>query len=332
MPEENNGHAPSGDPERQALSKNPTVDLPQESKMPEGGTGKPQADEDTTEELKREIHWVTHATFWSQVVLALIGLAALWIYYGQLGEMIKATKAARYSAYDACVSAQIARQTLLEVRSGESDTHNTAAGTVAEAAITTRGDSPLFSFAITYNQTSQTSPPTSIGINLQNVGRTAARNVDIRYAAMVVPQDEEVTPNSRAPFDMADFGVVPPSFFQGGSVAVGLRMLDGENKPIGPITADLWQSLQSGKQYVTAFGRADYTDTFGLDHYQTFCVTFDLRQADMSVLPEKKLRHSACRGYNRIDKNLIYSIPAEAHETPPTEQIGDVLCVVPSEK
>jgi hypothetical protein len=35
----------------------------------------------------KEVHWIQHATFWSQVVLGLIGLGALLIYHGQLDVM-----------------------------------------------------------------------------------------------------------------------------------------------------------------------------------------------------------------------------------------------------
>jgi hypothetical protein len=40
-----------------------------------------------TNELAKEVHWIQHATFWSQIGLGLIGIAALWIYHGQLSEM-----------------------------------------------------------------------------------------------------------------------------------------------------------------------------------------------------------------------------------------------------
>jgi hypothetical protein len=42
---------------------------------------------ESTKELAKEVHWITHATFWSQVGLGLIGIVALVIYHGQLAEM-----------------------------------------------------------------------------------------------------------------------------------------------------------------------------------------------------------------------------------------------------
>jgi hypothetical protein len=48
-----------------------------------------QGGEDSNE-LAREVHWLQHATFWSQIGLAVIGILALVIYYCQL----KATQSA----------------------------------------------------------------------------------------------------------------------------------------------------------------------------------------------------------------------------------------------
>ena len=42
-----------------------------------------------TANLAQDVHWITHATFWSQIGLAIIGIVALVIYYGQLCTMNK---------------------------------------------------------------------------------------------------------------------------------------------------------------------------------------------------------------------------------------------------
>lgn len=40
-----------------------------------------------TANLAQDVHWITHATFWSQIGLGIIGIAALIIYGGQLRTM-----------------------------------------------------------------------------------------------------------------------------------------------------------------------------------------------------------------------------------------------------
>jgi hypothetical protein len=50
-------------------------------------TPDPGPSKDDIRQLEKDVHWTTHATLWSQVGLALIGLVALWIYHGQLTAM-----------------------------------------------------------------------------------------------------------------------------------------------------------------------------------------------------------------------------------------------------
>jgi len=56
--------------------------------------GATSSSDDDREDLVQEVHWLQHATFWSQVGLAVIGIAALCIYYCQLQQMVSATTAA----------------------------------------------------------------------------------------------------------------------------------------------------------------------------------------------------------------------------------------------
>src|ERR1035441_386132 len=77
-----------------------------------GTPGQTDPNQKTTETstLAKDIHWIHHATLWSQVGLGVIGLLALWIYHGQLVEMRKATVATQ-GAVD------VASRTLTETQS-----------------------------------------------------------------------------------------------------------------------------------------------------------------------------------------------------------------------
>lgn len=62
--------------------------------MADGSTSNPENQSANPKQLADEIHWIHHATFWSQVGLGVIGLSALFIYgcqlkvmQGQLDEM-----------------------------------------------------------------------------------------------------------------------------------------------------------------------------------------------------------------------------------------------------
>jgi hypothetical protein len=55
------------------------------------GKRNPERQGGGVQNLAKEVHWIQHATFWSQVVLGIIGICALIIYYDQLNEMRSAT-------------------------------------------------------------------------------------------------------------------------------------------------------------------------------------------------------------------------------------------------
>lgn len=148
MPEETHGDDPSRNSDDEPLPQHPGINLPQQGIMTEDSTGKASQRKNDAENLAGEVHWIYHATFWSQLGLAVIGLAAVWIYYNQLQQMITVTKATQDAAFDACMSAKIARQTLIEYQSGEVDSHNASSATVAQVAVTTRGESPIIATSV----------------------------------------------------------------------------------------------------------------------------------------------------------------------------------------
>ena len=108
MPNKSGGQGPP----RDADDKSSPAQIPstvQERIVGQGSQTAAEEDECRTGELAKEVHWLQHATFWSQVGLGLIGIAALWIYHGQLAEMQKSTQATK----DAL---GIARDTLTETQ------------------------------------------------------------------------------------------------------------------------------------------------------------------------------------------------------------------------
>lgn len=95
----------------------PQTTNPTTSPTQEGVTRK-DCDHDSAEDhndssnLSKEVHWIQHATFWSQIGLGLIGLCALFIYYDQLKQMTVATLATQAAAKAATDSAEVARGAL----------------------------------------------------------------------------------------------------------------------------------------------------------------------------------------------------------------------------
>jgi hypothetical protein len=304
------------------------------------GTTDPDNEQNGSESPTGKVHWINHATFILSIILAVLTAGTLRVYYLQLKQMARQTTSAESSSYAACISAQITRQTLLEVQSGEADSHNASSGTLVQATAETRGQSPLLAFGAL--STSPTQPGQSqsngipqnwdnmtFGLSISNVGRTAAQRVQVKYATEILAQADGLDFQSHnIPFDYLGAGVLAPSYFQGPTVA-SLRFLDKTGKPIGILQHAQLEDLRVGKQYIAMFGRADYRDTFGMEHWQTFCVAFDAFQPDMTGLP--KMRHEDCAEHNGIDKNLIYSIPTKTTGTAVSTPIAEIKCVAPSE-
>jgi hypothetical protein len=340
MPEEHGSNPPAGNPDNQALPQAPGTNLPKKGVMRSEGAADPDDEQNGTEKPTGKIHWINHATFYLSLILAVLTAGTLRVYYLQLQQMARQTKSAESSSYAACMSAQIARQTLLEVQSGEADSHNAASGILVQATAETRGDAPLLSFAVLLTnptqqgQTQSSGAPQNwdnmaFGLSLSNVSRTAAQRVQVKYAAQILAQgDDPALQSQKIPFDYLSAGVLAPSFLQG-PTAAGIRPLDKTGKPIGSLQHAQLEDLRVGRLYIALFGRADYRDTFGMDHWQTFCVPFDALQPDMTSLP--KLRHEMCTKYNGIDKNLIYSIPTKMTGTGAPTPIAEIKCIAPSE-
>lgn len=106
MPDESSGQQPAGNAEQGFSSVKQGI-------VAQGSNDDSRDNGTATNNLAKDVHWITHATFWSQVGLGLIGLVALWIYYGQLTEMKEATKASAQAANAAASAATIAKDALV---------------------------------------------------------------------------------------------------------------------------------------------------------------------------------------------------------------------------
>lgn len=192
MPDENRSAPPSGDANRETLRQNPRTNLPEQSIMGTQSTADPNEEEEDSEKPTGKVHWINHATFYLSVILAVLTAGTIRVYYLQLQQMIHVTQATEDAAYDACMSAKIARRTLLELQSGEADTHRLVAGTVAQASASTLGES---AFLTVVPPGLAADPKAGQNLNLAmqlvNIGRTPAKNVKTRVTARLLKTNEE---------------------------------------------------------------------------------------------------------------------------------------------
>jgi hypothetical protein len=117
MPDQQSSQDPAGNTDYQSSSVSQTAQSNpspiQQGTVRNDGKCDSSQDQRGTNQLYKDVHWLQHAAFWSQIGLAVIGLAALGIYWGQLQQMIAATQASA-NAVD------LARETL-ETNSSQFD-------------------------------------------------------------------------------------------------------------------------------------------------------------------------------------------------------------------
>jgi hypothetical protein len=322
VPEENGSQAPTGNTESQPLAQNPSVSFPKKGEVGQGSTDDPYNKENASNGNAGKVHWVNHATFWSQIGIFIIGIFALAIYYQQLQQMIDATRATQDAAYDACISAKIARQTLIELQAGTSDTHNLVTGTIAQASATTLSESAV----LTINGPGlagdvKSGQKVSMGIQISNIGKTPARGVQIHVTARLVKEDEEPDFTKPHYMDPVYTGVVYPGLAIGG--LMDLRDESGKQVILDDTQV---QNFRSGQTYIVSFGKAEYRDIFGVSHWLTFCGYNDLRVLNPE---DHSMHHQKCAAYNNADTNQYLSAPKPLSDQIKSTPIEDIACPAP---
>ena len=122
-------------------------------------------EEHLTGELTRRFRWVEITQIGSSIVLAVVGVIALYIYSGQLTEMRKSTKAAQDAADAAKESVDLARKQMEDIS--------------AAVIEITKGVSVSFPVA----------PFGETRINLRNSGHIIAHDVHVSISLSVKDKD-----------------------------------------------------------------------------------------------------------------------------------------------
>ncbi|SRR5712691_1772181 len=111
MPDDDSSKAPSTDPQSQPLSQPPvTPSTPHQGTLGEGGNANSKDKQNQTRELANQFRIAEKWQIGTTVGLGVIGIFALFIYYGQLCEMKKVTKATENAATAAKGSLDLTRQ------------------------------------------------------------------------------------------------------------------------------------------------------------------------------------------------------------------------------
>ncbi|MFZ1010369.1 MAG: hypothetical protein WAN65_26255 [Candidatus Sulfotelmatobacter sp.] len=337
MPEEDGSNPPSRNPDSQSLGQDPRANLPEQSVMGNKPASRSNQQEEDSEKPTGRVHWINHATFYLSVILAILTGGTIRVYYLQLNQMIVATQATQAAAYDACMSAKIARQTLIDYEAGAADAHSVATGTIAQASAAISSESGILSLGTGLIPRTTPALPTEfpkywnkfgIAFTYGNVGKAAVRSLRLKFTVQLLPQGIEPDPrNPNTYYDSARAAILQP----GPAAATNPNIIDQNNKFVVLPDDKQLEDFQSGNTYITSFGRADYVDTFGVKHWQRFCGYFDNSPAQIPKAPAKpKLRHPQCTDFNEADSNLLYPIPQTPSAPPASVNIvEEITCTAP---
>lgn len=217
---------------------------------------------DNSGELAKEVHWIQHATFWSQIVLGLIGIAALCIYYGQLKEMQKSTDAAVIAANASKKSADTADAALKHITANDKATSEASFSTfkqeerayVGTTSANQSGDNGVLRDARGNHY--------CVDIHIANSGRTPAIGTRItRYVIVYGPEGKSIVGKMLVPSFPENGRVDPPNapFFASACTP----------DPVDDTTLAKFQSATFG---VYVYGVIQYRDIFGDYHETGFCL------------------------------------------------------------
>ena len=275
MPDESHSNGPPGDPKDQASPQPPIPPpAPQKHEMREQGKGNANPEQNSATELAREFRWVEGASIISSVVLAVVGIIALCIYYGQLkvmrgqlGEIIKQYPEIQKSAAAAKSAADTADATLKnQQRSFEIDQRPYVVTEV-----------PQFSGnGLTPDKDIQAN------ITFKNIGRTPAR----KYGTNVLLLRFEPGRNNKAGRAKL-IRFMTSSFDQLEKKNAALRNeieVNAAEQDLAPnatifstntnstvVSTQDFPKITSGDITLFYIGIASYTDAFGGQYKTTFC-------------------------------------------------------------
>lgn len=269
---------PTDNPDSQPSSQPPvptTPPAPTQHEVRGDANERTQNQNDTARELAREFRWVEFAQLIVNGVLAIIGIVALCIYYGQLeimrgqlGEIIKQYPELQKSA-DASKSAADISAKQLKMFEQQMTLEQRAwiglIGIDGEPVL----DKPFFVHGM-----------------FRNTGKSPALHVTFIAAVEGVKRGELPDIEGESKQESQGSGVVAP----GAELHFTGSPLVGPEAPI--MRKELFDQWKSGQFRICAHGIIKYWDIFGVKHWVTFC-----------QMLKPTGRYGPCPYHNDIDKN-----------------------------
>jgi len=255
----------------------------------------------------------------------------------------KQTKLAGDAAYDACLNAQAAQATFLQIQKDSIDSHATALAVVKQTEAQIEAAKAIITIFPKMPSPQDDLKTASIDVHysLRNAGKSSANTVDLKVKAVLL-SDKEVLHISKDKFDSSwgkFFGPgdeVPPkpTTPEEKPAPIFTVVIDSAGKAIDRSSPEAKRFFSgTGNEEVFFYGNLDFTDFAGR-HKWRFCVPLHKTDPDIRSLATKN--ETVCGTYNHVD-NRYSAMPKIDTNAPidnaqiSSDKAQPITCVKPKE-
>jgi hypothetical protein len=251
---------------------------------------------------QRDLKWGTWLAFVAAAIYAGIAAYQSCLMNRTYEEIQKQTKSAELSAYTACVNAQIAQATFLQVERSAIDSHAVAAATIEQAAAGIEAERAVVSF-IPGTPTPEQVHDERLAVPyvIKNEGRSAALNLTVAFKSVLLHEKDALLINNKNLLPLHDnyfpAGAEIPSRPEDPKYKAMTRFVEVRDtkEQIVPFSSQETRDFFNGRLEVAVYGHMEYSDFSGV-HRMRFCFPKYITKAGITRSDTKN--EKICAQYN----------------------------------
>ncbi len=286
--------------------------------------------------VQNSLRWAAWLAFLAAAIYAFVAARQLRTMNRTYGEIQKQTKAARQSTYMACLNAQAAQRTLIEVQRNAKDSHAGTAAVIEQASAGIESDEafilPRFRMP---QQEDEITMQLQIPYSYKNYGKMTAVNFGLWGRAVLLGKGDTIPLSDKILDPLIAVSKIRPGDefpqkpeepqYKPFTITLLVHDINGEVVSILSPAAQDFMYLHKFA-IVIVFGKMQYTDLSGL-HKNRFCVPLFLMNAGTTHQTTEIER--SCAKYNR-QEDTYSALPTIGKLMSP-EEIKPVVCEVPKD-
>lgn len=282
------GNQPGGQPHSQASPQPPLKTTISQAEIPKDPQDKPEADQTTAREMRREFRWFEVISLIVNGSLAVIAVIALCIYNGQLkvmqgqlyqmkggsaqtdrmiekadsisksiGTMVTDNKTALEENRKAIQNTL--KENRMALESSISQSKAALDASIKASQLDERAWVGMAESAIQFGE----SYSLSLDVFFANTGKTPATEVDSSVQFVVFPANRPAVPPENATYSFSPQGPFAPQLRHSYNITAQLPR-------------DAYEDVLTGKRHLVFFGKIRYRDAFSTSptHHTDWCVTY----------------------------------------------------------